>query len=110
MDKIMNENTTNNKCHNFIKINRNLIVAAILLLVLVFGFFYELTEMGHECSGDDCPICSCIQHLNELHYGRNSAVTTVCLILSLVVLSLGITKISEPKLETLVERKVRLNN
>ena len=106
MDVIM----TNKKCHNFIKENCNLIVVAILFLVLVFGFFYELTEMGHECDGDDCPICSCIQHLNELHYGRNNVTTTFCLILSHVSLSLGITVISEPKIETLVERKVRLNN
>lgn len=101
---------TNKKCQNLIKRKNSLIVTAILLLVLVFGFFYELTEMGHECNGDDCPICSCIQHLNQLHLGRNSNSVSSNAILNIIVLTMGSMWITGFVFETPVERKVRLNN
>ena len=101
---------SNRKSHNFIRENCKSILAAILLVVFLIGFFYETAEIGHECEGDNCPICSCIQHLNELHIGRSGNSVICKVILSIFVLTMESLWITEPIFETLVERKVRLNN
>ena len=84
----------------------------LLLAVILFSSVYIAAETGHDCTGDDCPICACIQicenAINQIVSGAvNTASTWVpaaFLILSAVLL--GCPAVSE----TLISNKIRLNN
>lgn len=40
-------------------------LSVMLISVLVFSVFYVSSETHHECSGEDCPICACINILGS---------------------------------------------
>ena len=102
--------TKGNKNHNFLYHKQRVFWATIILCVIFFAFLYEIAEIGHECEGENCLICSCLQHLNELHTGRNNGTIVGVVWYSMTILTLGILWIIRLLPETLVERKVRLNN
>lgn len=44
------------------KLNRlRAVLAAVFIAFTVFSVFFTAAEAGHDCSGDDCPICFVIQ-------------------------------------------------
>lgn len=44
------------------KLNRlRAVLAAVFIAFTVFSVFFAAAEAGHDCSGDDCPICFVIQ-------------------------------------------------
>lgn len=44
------------------KFNRlRAVFAALFIAFTVFSVFFVAAEAGHDCSGDDCPICFVIQ-------------------------------------------------
>lgn len=44
------------------KLNRlRAVFAAVFIAFTVFSVFFAAAEAGHDCSGDDCPICFVIQ-------------------------------------------------
>lgn len=44
------------------KLNRlRAVLAAVFIAFTVFSVFFVAAEAGHDCSGDDCPICFVIQ-------------------------------------------------
>ncbi len=87
------------------------IMGLMMLVVVVFSAFYIAAEADHDCSGEDCPICACIHHCENTLRGfcsgiaQISAVAPVFLILPAA--AFGIAAVSQ---DTLVSRKVRLNN
>lgn len=45
-----------------LKLNRlRAVLAAVFIAFTVFSVFFATAETGHDCSGDDCPICFVIQ-------------------------------------------------
>lgn len=47
------------------KFNRlRAVLAAVFIAFTVFSVFFAAAEAGHDCSGDDCPICFVI-HVAE---------------------------------------------
>ena len=46
--------------NNFIK-KISAILVAISASVLVFSVAYIISESNHACTGDDCPVCVCIE-------------------------------------------------
>ena len=102
--------TKGNKNHNFLNQKQRVFWATIIFCVIFLAFLYEIAEIGHECEGENCPICSCLQHVNELHAGRNDGGVVGIVCLGMTMLTLGILWIIRLLPETLVDRKVRLNN
>ena len=44
------------------------ILGMLILLIMLFSSIYIASEVNHECRGEDCPICVCIQQCeNTLH-------------------------------------------
>lgn len=84
----------------------------LLLLVMLLSAFFIAAEAGHDCTGEDCPICACVQQCeNTLHrIGDGNALLSAVVIPVIFALISAFLFASEPSLETLVSRKVRLNN
>lgn len=88
------------------------IMGLLMLVIVLFSASYIAAEADHECCGDDCPICACIQQCENTLHGfsdgiavQSSAIAPVILIL--LAAAFAITAVSQ---ETPVSRKVRLNN
>lgn len=84
---------------------------AMLLVILLAGIFIIL-EADHDCEGEDCPVCECMEQCQAtLHQLGSITVTGKAVlfpILLLIVLSVHIVAVF-PK-QTPVSIKVRLNN
>ena len=88
------------------------IMGLMMLVLVLFSAFYIAAEADHECCGEDCPICECIHHCeNALRgIGNGTAVRPAIVapvILFLLAAAFIITAVSR---DTLISRKVRLNN
>ena len=87
-------------------------LCALLLFGALFVVFYPLAEAGHDCCGEECHICACIQLCESLLH--KAADLPVPQMLALTVLSFLRFSVSVPDAyhlrETLVSQKIRLNN
>ncbi len=102
-DRISNRNM-----HNRIA----LFVCALLLFGMLFSSFFIANEYLHECAGEECPICrtlaDCEAFVNQISSGL--IVVIVAFLLLAVAVSAGLMFRGFFSFETLVTRKVRLNN
>ena len=39
------------------------IMALMMLVVVLFSFFYIAVEAGHDCRGENCPICAAFNNV-----------------------------------------------
>ena len=88
------------------------IMGLMMLFIVLFSAFYIAAETDHDCCGEDCPICACIHQCENTLRGigggvavRSGAVAPVIFVF--FVAAFVITAVSQ---DTLVSRKVRLNN
>ena len=88
------------------------ILGLTLLAVVLLSSFCIAIEAHHDCTGEDCPVCVCLQHCaNTLRQLGESSVLLIgaivpVLVFFLAAITLGLAVLSE----TPVSRKVRLNN
>ncbi len=88
------------------------IMGILMLFIMLFSAFYIAAEADHDCAGEDCPICACIaQCENILHQIGDGIASCAAVIISIVFLFVSVFLFATlfPQ-ETLVSRKVRLNN
>lgn len=87
------------------------IVGVMMLVVVLLSASYIAAEADHDCTGDDCPICVCIQQCENILNQVGGVATQVSIVAPVVFLLLfmlfSVYSISQ---ETLVSKKVRLNN
>ena len=88
------------------------ILGMLMLFIMLFSAFYIADEADHDCTGESCPICACIQQCeNTLHQIGNGIAFQIAIIIPIVLMS-----VCELFLdcvfphETLISKKVRLNN
>ncbi len=88
------------------------IMGLMMLVIMLFSAFYIAAEADHECSGEDCPICACIQQCeNTLRsIGDGISVSSSVIIPFLFVLLGAVLFVIAVSSDTLISRKVRLNN
>jgi hypothetical protein len=92
------------------------ITAAIIAMMVVFIVFLSAfclgLDAGHDCSGEDCPICDFMRQCeNTLRgFGEGIAQPAVVLLPFIPVLFVAGLFASFASSETLVSRKIRLNN
>lgn len=103
-------------CGIFGKKNKKRIAAGIIGFLLLFAVqffaFYLAAEANHNCSGDDCPICTCMQQcehfLQQTGAGADGSVSVILpvfgIFLCVVFVSADIVQ------ETPVSQKVRMNH
>ena len=98
------------------RVNSNKIIAGVMgimmLLVVLVSASYVAVESGHDCTGEECPICACINQcestLREVGGGVDFQAESVLPVFFILIMavpgSLSLTA------ETPVSRKTRLNN
>ena len=101
--------------HFDIRTDRRILAAALaaaVVFLVLFSAFYVSAEAHHVCSGEDCPICACIQ-LCETVVRRigGGILASVCVLLFTAAGNLlFFTEIKAIAAATPVTQKVRLNN
>lgn len=87
------------------------IMVIMLLAIVLFSAFYIAAEADHDCTGDDCPICACIQQCENIlnQVGDGAARVSMAAPVIFLLLFVLFPAQSIPQ-ETLISRKVRLNN
>ncbi len=88
------------------------VLGLMMLAVILFSSVYIAIESDHECCGDGCHVCACLRLCeNTLHgtvigpvtrYAAGFAIVSV--ILSAVFFIIAVST------ETLISKKIRLNN
>lgn len=67
------------------------IIALMLLVFFLFFSFFIAVEADHDCEGEDCPICVCIQQCEEaLHQMGNGIAFQAAIIIPAFFLLLTI--------------------
>ena len=88
-------------------------VMGLMMLVLVaFSAFYIAAEADHDCCGEDCQICACIHQCENTLRGIGDGAAVRCAAVAPVILILFAAAFVIPAVsrDTLISRKVRLNN
>ena len=88
------------------------IIATMMLIAVLFSAVFIAVESGHDCDGEDCPICTCIHQCeNTLHNLGNGLISSSFVISPVVIiLYTGVCALFVFAQSTLVSNKVRLNN
>ncbi len=98
------------------RVNSNKIIAAIMgvmmLVVVLVSASYVAVESGHDCTGEGCPICACINQcentLRQVGGGVDFQADTVLPVVFILIMAVSGSAILTA--ETPVSRKIRLNN
>ena len=88
------------------------VLAVVLLAVVLFSSYYIAREAGHHCEGEECPICENIRQCEAVLQQLGLGIILVASLVMPTVWSL-ITRSLRAYMfaaETLVSRKVRLND
>ena len=94
--------------------NRTLagIMAVMILLVMMFSAIFIVSHTDHDCTGEDCPVCACLQQCENILHGTGdgswftaSGIIPVVLITGFILVSYSIVISDTP-----VSAKVRMNN
>ncbi|MBK6087878.1 hypothetical protein [Ruminococcus difficilis] len=89
-----------------------LLLAAVVLFVMAFSLFVVAAEAGHDCLGEDCPICELIAVCENNVRGLSLILVFISLIVALALMRTFITY-SRPFVfdtQTPVSLKVKLTN
>ncbi len=88
------------------------IVAAMVLFVVLFSAFFIVSHADHDCTGEDCPVCACMQQCENILHGVDegsiyaaSGILPVILIVGFILASFCIVISDTP-----VSAKVRIND
>ena len=105
--EIMNDHMENNR--------RRMTAGAIgfvVLVVVMFSSVYIAKESVHNCHGEDCPICACIQQCEDmLHQLGNGLLGILIINIAFAIfITSGIFPVLNLIYQTPVSRKIRLNN
>lgn len=88
------------------------IMGLMMLVIVLFSAFYIAAEVDHDCCGEDCPICACIQLCENTlcGFGDGTVAQPAAVVPVILILIATVFFVTEVSQETLVSRKVRLNN
>ncbi|MBR2746103.1 MAG: hypothetical protein IKD99_05240 [Erysipelotrichaceae bacterium] len=88
------------------------VIALMMLFIMLFSVLFIAAEADHECTGDDCPICICIQQCKNTLHGFDSRISVRISFVTSCLFALFITVFFKTiySHESPVFRKVRLNN
>ncbi len=88
------------------------IMGILMLLIMLLSAFYIASEADHDCTGEDCPICACIQQcentLRQIGYGAAFCIAVIFPAVFTLISSF-LYAVGFPQ-KTPVSGKVRLNN
>ena len=88
------------------------ILGMLLLVVVLFSAFFIAAEADHHCTGEDCPVCACLQQCEKtLHQigGGLAALSAVIVPAVIILISVVLLAFAIPH-KTPVSGKISLNN
>lgn len=89
-----------------------LFMSVILVFSFLFSFLFVVREAHHDCIGEDCPICECIEQCQGIIKDLSIAIIPVLVITSMV--SYFIEEYQEYHIDidsfSLIKHKIRFNN
>ena len=87
-------------------------LSVLLLVTVLFSALFPAMEANHHCHGEDCPICSCIAMCEKtLRVLGDGGILLVFAVFHVLFLALSVSSaVKDSLVQTLVSRKVRLNN
>ncbi len=88
------------------------ILALLLVIMVAAASGFIAAETGHDCSGEDCPICACLEVCQQALEQMGDGIVSLCAVLIPLAFFFLTTQVIHPVLpeETPVSFKVRLNN
>ncbi|MFA9377342.1 MAG: hypothetical protein ACERKZ_11390 [Lachnotalea sp.] len=98
------------------KIMRKKYLAVFMCMCVValisLSYLFIVTHAEHNCTGKDCPICAQIQVAQHFIEQIKTAIITVAVFISAIILSYYNKKVVciFEESNTLIKQKVRLNN
>ena len=101
---------------DFVKLKKNRVIAClvsvIMLASLFLSLFYIVMEAGHECEGEECHVCECVEQcmgaVRRLCEGTPHILVFAALIFFVAVT--GTLSEQHISFETLVSKKIRMND
>ena len=88
------------------------VTATAMLTVIMLAGIFIIIESGHECEGEHCPVCECIENchslLNQIGSAAVTGITTVTTYALLITICICSVRVMLK--ETPVSTKVRLND
>ena len=83
-----------------------------LILVLSVSIIFIAHETDHDCCGEDCPICDFMRQCENTLRGFSEGIAQPAVVMLPVLIALLAAEffVSFLSSETLVSRKIRLNN
>ena len=83
-----------------------------MFLLMAFSAFYIAEETVHECSGEECPVCECLQICEGILYETQGArlIIISALIAYELICRIGMNGSTVFSFDTLVSEKVRMDN
>ena len=87
------------------------LVAAILLVSLFFAAFLIAENLDHDCKGEHCPVCECLQLCEAiLHQTGIGWIPVICVILAIAAaIEAGLDLRAAFVPRDLITLKIRLN-
>ncbi len=100
----------NSSTARILRISAGILVLTMLVVVL-FSAFCIAAEAGHECSGEDCPICATIHQCEKTlrGFGDGTASRTAFPVPMIPILLAAAFAVPAVCQDTLISGKVRLN-
>ena len=88
------------------------VIGMLMIIVMLFSAFYISSETGHDCVGEDCPICACVQQCeNVLHkIGGGLAFIISAIVPVICAVICAFLFVSDIQKNTLISRKIRMND
>jgi hypothetical protein len=87
-------------------------MAVMILFVMMFSAIFIVFHTDHDCTGEDCPVCACLQQCENILHGAGdgsqftaSGIIPFVLITGFILVSSSIVISDTP-----VSAKVRMNN
>lgn len=92
-----------------------LLISAALIAVLSLSLIFLVKEAGHQCTGEDCPVCAGIhqirQSLRQIGGGEAVEAAAVPAVPALIVSALlAFSSVSYVSSTSLITQKVRMDN
>lgn len=88
------------------------IMAAVMLFFVLFSIVFIIKEAAHDCHGEHCEICECIEQCEAVlsHAGFGTVRTAGQAVLFVLLITTAIRTIRTTPATTPVSSKVQLNN
>lgn len=105
-------NTAANKQQNILRRSMAILVSMWLVFGVILSAFFISAEYDHDCTGDECPICQIITVCENFVKNAGTALAVVTALFAVIFAAVRalVKECDELLVDTLITRKVRLNN